>query len=314
MKSWPVFGILTEDHSGHPHLVDLRTAAARNHLLERLGDRLADLGPGVMGSRRNRTVRGRVQAAPFRHDQPDRVEESLVLGNVRVHHAGQLCHHVAARVAECRVRLQVVPGVGAVEVHRQIVALHGHLAMDVDVLVPLRILVDVHIRLICPIGPAPHLLFEAPRGVADHVVDRAANRLGAVAGDHLLETFHAELGGAHLSAQVADEGRRAVVRLHEVGDVAALDPLLEDLHRREAHSLRPDVARVDVVAARHGSAGVGVMALDRGDEHHLPLEENRREDVVVGEMTAAVVGIVGDQHIAIVQTVATEEVEREAHR
>ena len=105
-----------------------------------------------------------------------------------------------------------------------------------------------------------------------------------------------------------------LLHLHEVRDVPALDALLEDLHRREAHALGPDVLRVDVVAARHAAAGVGVVALDGGDQHHLAGVEDRREDVVVGQVAAAVVGIVGDQHVALEQAVGAEELEREAHR
>src|SRR5262249_57902033 len=53
----------SEDHRWHAHLVDLRTAPLRNHLLQGLRDRLADLGAGMMGSGRHRPALGRVQTA-----------------------------------------------------------------------------------------------------------------------------------------------------------------------------------------------------------------------------------------------------------
>ena len=70
----------------------------------------------------------------------------------------------------------------------------------------------------------------------------------------------------------------------------------------------------DVVAARRAAAGVGVMALDGRDQHALAVVEDRREDVVVGQVAAAVVRIVGDQHVAVEEAVLAEELDREAHR
>ena len=42
--------------------------------------------------------------------------------------------------------------------------------------------------------------------------------------------------------------------------------------------------------------------------------EDRREHVVVGEVAAAVVRVVGDEHVALAELVDAEELEREAHR
>ena len=42
--------------------------------------------------------------------------------------------------------------------------------------------------------------------------------------------------------------------------------------------------------------------------------EDGREHVVVGEVAAAVVRVVGDEHVALAELVDAEELEREAHR
>ena len=42
--------------------------------------------------------------------------------------------------------------------------------------------------------------------------------------------------------------------------------------------------------------------------------EHGREHVVVGEVAAAVVRVVGDEHVALAELVDAEELEREAHR
>ena len=67
-------------------------------------------------------------------------------------------------------------------------------------------------------------------------------------------------------------------------------------------------------AAGDAAAGVTVVALDARDEHHARLtvgagREHRREDVVVGEVAAAVVRVVGDEHVARPELVDTEELE-----
>ena len=57
------------------------------------------------------------------------------------------------------------------------------------------------------------------------------------------------------------------------------------------------------------------MALDRDDEDELAIGvEDRGEDVVVGQVPAAVVGVVGEDHVPVGEAVLTEEVEGEAHR
>ena len=181
MKSWPVARVGAEEDRGHAHLVDLRAAALRHHLRERLGDRLADLGARVVRAGRDRASRRRVQAAALRHDQLDRVEEALVLRDRRVHHRRELRDHVAARVAEGRVGLDLGARVGAGEVDGEVDRRDRDLAVDVDVVVALRVVVDVDVRLVDAVGPARDLLAEAPLRVLDRVLDRAAHRLGAVA-------------------------------------------------------------------------------------------------------------------------------------
>ena len=63
-----------------------------------------------------------------------------------------------------------------------------------------------------------------------------------------------------------------------------------------------------------------MVALDRRDEHHPAssggriVGEHRREHVVVGEVPAAVVRVVGHEHVALTELGRAEEVEGEAHR
>jgi hypothetical protein len=268
----------------------------------------------MMRAGRDGATHGRVQAAAFGDDELDRVEEALVLRDVRRHQGRELRDDVAARVAEGRVGLDLGPVVGAGEVDRDVGSLDRDLAVDVDVLVALRVVVDVGVRLVDAVRPARDLRLEAPLRVLDDVVGRGADGLGAIAATDLLEAARADLGGADLRAEVAEKGRRAVVRREHVRDVLPLDAPLEHLDRGEAHALGPDVGRVDVVAARRAAAGIRVVTLDRSDQHHLAVVKDGRVDVVVGQVSATVVGIVAEEDVTLEEAVPPEELEREADR
>src|SRR5207245_11079426 len=113
-------------------------------------------------------------------------------------------------------------------------------------------------------------------------------------------------------AQRGQAGRGAVGDGHAVGGGAPRPPSLVAIGGRDTPALCPDVGRGGVVPARHAAAGVGVVALDGGDQYQLARVKDGREDVVVGQVAAAVVGIVGDQHVAVVEPARAEELERDA--
>ena len=200
------------------------------------------------------------------------------------------------------------------------VALHGDLHVQVHVGVAERVVVDVRVAFVHAVGPLRDFFAEAAGRVVDHRVDAGLDGLRAVALDDLGEVLHAELRGTDLRVQVADVARDAVVGRERVEHVAALDAAVDDLHDRPAHTFAPDVGGGDVVAAGNAAAGVAVVALDARDQHHAPraavgrVGEHGREHVVVGEVAAAVVRVVGDEHVALAELLGAEELEREAHR
>ncbi len=189
-----------------------------------------------------------------------------------------------------------------------------------DVGVPERVVVDIGVGLVLAVGPLRDLFAETPGRVVDHVVDGVFDRADAVTVDELAEPLRTELRRTDLRAQVADVARDAVVDLQRVQHVATLHAAVEHLHDRPTHAFAPDVGGGDVVAAGNTAAGVAVVALDARDQHHPAparsggvVGEHGCEDVVVGEVTAAVVRVVRDEHVAFVELLGTEELEREAH-
>src|SRR6185369_15458539 len=144
-------------------------------------------GSGMMRAGGDGAIRRRIETTTGRNDELDRIEEALVLGNVGVHHRGDLRHDVAPRVAEGRVRLQLGAIVRAGEVDGQLLACDRHLAVDVDVAIALGVVVDVDVRLVHTVAPTAHLFAKAAGGVADHVIDGGAHGGGAVARQHFLQ-------------------------------------------------------------------------------------------------------------------------------
>ncbi len=258
---------------------------------------------------------------PFGHDELDLFEEAFVLRDLGIHHRRDLADGVSARVAERRPRLQLGARVGAGEVDGELVARDTHLDVQVDVGIAERVVVDVGVGLVLAVGPLRDFFAESPGRVVDHVVDGVFDRADAVTVDEVTEALRAELRRTDLRAQVADVTRDAVVGLQRVQHVAAFDAAVEHFHDRPAHTFAPDVGGGDVVAAGDAAAGVAVVTLDARDQHHAApagrgrvVGEHRREHVVVGEMTAAVVRVVGDEDVAFVELFDAEELEREAHR
>ena len=297
-------------------LVGLRHGLVGEHVLHRDGDHLADVGAGVVRACAHRPARVRVEHAALRHDELDLVEEAFVLRDLRIHHRGDLRDRVAARVAERRPRLELRARVGAGEVDEELFAVDGDLHVQVHVGVAERIVVDVRVGLVHAVGPRRDLFAEAVGRVVDHEVDGLLDAATPTWSIISLSRSTRELRGADLRAQVTDERRGAVVRLQRVQDVAPFDAAVDDLHGRPAHTFAPQVGGGHVVPAGDAAAGVAVVALDARDQDHparpgAVVGEHRCEHVVVGEVAAAVVRVVGDEDVTLAELVAPEELERE---
>jgi hypothetical protein len=183
----------------------------------------------------------------------------------------------------------------------------------VDVGVAPRVVVDVDVGLVGAVGPARDLLPATACGVVDGPLDRGLDYVGTGALGELAEAPGPEASGADLGSEVARERGDAVVGLERKEQVASLLAPVDDLHRGPARALAVDLVDRDVVAARHAATRVGVVALDRGDAQKTAVSEARRVHVVVGQVASPVVGVVAQEHVAVVPLLRPEELEREAH-
>ena len=126
-----------------------------------------------------------------------------------------------------------------------------------------------------------------------------ADAVGAVAGDKLGELALGDVAGGELSAQIAEQlDRQADVLLDQREQGLVAHTLGIELERRDAQAFLVDLGRVRGVGPCDPAADVGVVA-DRGGEREPPavvVERLEQEDV--GQVHAALEGVVHDEDVA----------------
>ncbi|MDT4864723.1 hypothetical protein FQZ97_994930 [compost metagenome] len=121
--------------------------------------------------------------------------------------------------------------------------------------------------------------------------------------DHLDHPAGADRAAADHRPDVLHDEAEPDVRGEQVPHVLARHALLGQLERRDAERLLPDVAGVGVVAAGGHAADVGEVTRGRGPADQPALGEDRQEDSGVGVLVAAVVDVVVDDDVALVDVV-----------
>ena len=104
----------------------------------------------------------------------------------------------------------------------------------------------------------------------------------------------------------ADHGRQvaakftrvANVQRQQIEQVAAKLPRFVQLDRRDAQALLPDFGCGRIVTAMGGAADVALMGTDDGPEQPSFGIENRNKGCQVGQMAAAMIGIVKQYDVA----------------
>ena len=107
------------------------------------------------------------------------------------------------------------------------------------------------------------------------------------------------LDRAHHRLEIAGEGGEAVVAREQVDDIAPPLAAMGDLEARDGEPLGVDIGRVEGEAARILAAGIALMRLKRVDQDQLAIVViDRRIDIIVGQMAAAIIGIVAEEEVA----------------
>ena len=102
----------------------------------------------------------------------------------------------------------------------------------------------------------------------------------------------------HRGEVAAKLARVADVERQQIEQVLARPAGLREPDRRDAQPFLPDLGGAGIVGAVGGAADIAEMGADDGPEQALVAGEYRHEDRQIGQMAAAVIGIVEQKHVA----------------
>ena len=130
--------------------------------------------------------------------------------------------------------------------------------------------------------------------VASRIASIAASTTGAPNSANSFDTPPlAEMRRAQHRREVAAKlAGVADVQRQQIEQVVAQPAGLVELDRRDAQALLPDLGRAGIVGAMGGAADVALMRAHDGPEQALVAIEYRHEGREIGQMAAAVIGIV----------------------
>ena len=202
-------------------------------------------------------------------------------------------------------------GSDAAEVDLEVAAALGDLGANRDVESAMAVVVEDRLAVVDAIPPAldhrPHLAL----GAIEHGLDRGMGDRRAELREQRLQPPLADPGGADHRCEVAPElARMADVQDDHLEHVGAQAAFLVELERRDADALLPDLGGARVVGAVRRAADVAlVRTVDRPEGEALAIE-HRHEGGEVGQMIAAVVGVVEQVDVARPDPVAEGVVHR----
>ena len=132
-----------------------------------------------------------------------------------------------------------------------------------------------------------------PLGMVEHGVGQLPDLGDAVAAAQIGERNLGDVAGRELRPDVAGHHlRHPDVQLEELEEGLVAPARLVDPHRRDPHALLVDLDRIGRVRARDATADIGVVGDRAREGDELALDEDRLEDEDVGQVHAAVEGIV----------------------
>ena len=151
-------------------------------------------------------------------------------------------------------------------------------------------------------------------GIVGHLVHVDLRRLDAVLLDQLGQLTRGDLAGGELRAQIAEDLHRNADVLLDKRDQCLVEFAAgHQLERRDAQAFLIDLGRVRGIGAGHAAADVGLVRRGRGEGHTLSANEDRLEDEDVGQVHAALEGIVHDEDVVFLD-VAFEDLDDPGER
>ena len=285
-----------------------------NHRRQRADDGVG-IGRAQVIAERGRLRIARIEDGAFGNDDVDRADHALVVRDVGIDELqeGEQGRRRARRIGAVDEAVGLRVGLGIIEFHMRVFDRDGDADGEFRALV-MAVEIDHAFAAI-----------DAVRDVRDfrlhHLLGGVEQRrlvgLENIAAVFLQQRAHPPLAdgaGAHLGFQIVLHDVEADIGKDQIPDVAAQLALLVDLYGRNAQRLLPDFLGIGIVAARHGAADIGLMALHRRPRHQRAVVEDRLIDGDVVVLVAEAEHVVVEDHVAVVNVVAEIAHQVLAHR
>ena len=193
------------------------------------------------------------------------------------------------------------------EVDYKIAAALGYRGADVDVVVAATVVVE---QGLAPVDAVLPLRDDRPGlalGAVEYRLDRRIGDGPAELGCERQQAPLADMRRAdHCGEITAEVAGVAHIGRDHLEEVAAHLAAIAEPQRRDTNAFLPDVGRRSIVGAMRRSADVALMRpIDRPEAWPVALK-HRRERRQVGQVVAAVIGVVEQKDIALVNVVAEE--------
>src|SRR5215813_1545493 len=266
---------------------------------ERLDDGLGDLLRAVVGGERHRRGRMRPRDGARLRLDLDGTEGALIFRDARIEEIGQRHMHRRHGVRVRGVHEADHLRVALREIHDQRVAFLGHGGAKRDVLDAVAVVVENRDAPVDTILPGADAGAALALRTVQHRAYRGGGGVHAVVVHQLEEPALTHARRAEHGPQVAEEiPRMADVGGDEVHHVVAQGSRVVELQRRDADPLLPDLRGPGVVGAVGGAADVALVRAIDGPEGEALAHEDGEERGEIGEVVAAVIRIVEEEHVA----------------
>ena len=291
-----------------------RRDLVRNDLCQRPQHRVEDAVAGQRACRTRRRHHG-VKNGSFRRPHLDAAEQADIVGNILRKDTPDAQIRQGVRETQRRIEGSTHLWRGACVVDEKgtvVIDRNGHL--DRNGRVRESIVVNVIEEMISPARPGLYLLARQSLGIVEQFLHIGVDLVGAVTLQQLFKPAFADLRGGKLCREVSpypvrdpdvDPDQRLQCRIEHAAVV--------ELERRNTQPFLIDLRGVGCIRSRHAAAYIGVMTDHHGKGTPPAAVKNRHEHEDVRQMHAAMVGVVHDNDVAIVQ-IALELLQHCGHR
>ena len=185
------------------------------------------------------------------------------------------------------------------QVDLDIAALLGDLRRDPDVGAAMAVIVEKRLAVKHAVLPGRDHGAGLLLGRVENGLDRGFDHRRAELAEQFCHTPLAEMRRPQHRGEIAAKfARVSDVQRQQVEQIVAQLSGLVEFDRRDAQALLKDLGGGGIVGAMGGAADIALMGADDGPEQAFAAVEHRHKSGQVGQMAAAIIGIVEQDDVA----------------